>query len=213
MLFIKKSIFLLLVSSVLLFSCQDATTSPSVDKTIVATNNTTTTAIKDIRISIASMEDWSENILASGSTVAISGTCNITFSGYSGNEYDIIAIDNNDARYRLSSVVVENVSSISFTDGDVATLIDKTITITNSTGYEVWYVYCSHVDSNSWGKDYLGGGTTIANGATADIQINGYYTSSNFDFCAEDVDEDYYSKSDIDITPISGVEFVLGDLE
>jgi hypothetical protein len=56
--------------------------------------------------------------------------------------------------------------------------IPVTVTVKNSTGITLYYIYISPTSSGSWGSDQLGSSETLANGASKTFTI----TSGTYDF-------------------------------
>ncbi len=71
------------------------------------------------------------------------------------------------------------------------------IEITNKTGYDVYYLYVSHEDSEDWEDDVLGD-DVLADGESFRVELDNY-PSSIFDVQAEDEDEDTYTLYGIDV--------------
>jgi len=71
------------------------------------------------------------------------------------------------------------------------------IEITNKTGYDIYYLYVSHEDSDDWEDDVLGD-EILEDGESFRVDLDGY-TSSIFDVQAEDEDEDTYTLYGIDV--------------
>lgn len=84
------------------------------------------------------------------------------------------------------------------------------IDITNNTGYEIYYLYVSHEDSDSWEQDMLGE-DTLSNGQTFRVSVTDY-SSSIFDVRAEDEDGDTYTLYGINIAT-EDIDLTLNDLD
>ncbi len=79
---------------------------------------------------------------------------------------------------------------------------DGYIEVTNDTGFDIYFLYISHEDSDSWEEDVLGN-DILEYGETVRVDVTGY-PSSIFDVRAEDEDGDTYT--------IWGVDIALYDL-
>ncbi len=64
------------------------------------------------------------------------------------------------------------------------------VEITNSTGYDIYYIYVSHTSASGWEDDVLGN-NVLYNGQTVRVNLNGF-PSAIFDIKCQDVDEDTY---------------------
>ncbi len=71
------------------------------------------------------------------------------------------------------------------------------IEVTNNTGYDVYYLYVSHEDSEDWEDDVLGD-EILEDGESFRVELDNY-PSSIFDVQAEDEDEDTYTLYGIDV--------------
>ena len=87
---------------------------------------------------------------------------------------------------------------------------DGYIEVTNDTGYDIYFLYISHEDSNSWEEDVLGS-DILFNGETVRVDVTGY-PSSVFDIQAVDEDGDTYTLWGVDIA-LYDVTFTLDDLD
>lgn len=67
---------------------------------------------------------------------------------------------------------------------------DGYVTIYNRTGYDIYFLYVSHEDSDDWEEDVLDDEILEA-GDSFTIDLNGYKTA-RFDIMAEDEDGDVY---------------------
>lgn len=87
---------------------------------------------------------------------------------------------------------------------------DGYIVVTNNTGFDIYYLYVSHEDSEDWEDDVLGD-DILAYGDEIQIDVTGY-DSSIFDVSAEDEDGDSYTVWGVDIE-IDDVILTLDDLD
>jgi hypothetical protein len=114
------------------------------------------------------------------------------------NEFDFLAIDEDGDAYIIWNYEI--------TDGTPAlieiTLDDfeggydlpelATVTFTNDTGYDIWYVFFSPGDSNMWGIDMLDDETILEAGETVSLFVPATDSPVPYDFQGVDVDEDEY---------------------
>lgn len=167
-------------------------------------------------------EDWlGEEILADGGILSF----DLSGRGWEGLcEFDIKAMDEEDDTYiqwglnlcdrskvilTMDDYVVpeEEVSSGPETDCGAP----QDVTIVNGTGYEIWYVYVSPADADSWGKDRLGDDVVPA-GDSFLVCLPGYDETCIFDIRVEDSEGDSYIKLDVDLCALESLEFTLEDL-
>jgi len=74
---------------------------------------------------------------------------------------------------------------------------DGYVDITNDTGYDIYFIYVSHSDDDSWGDDMLGD-DILESGDTYRVYLSGQ-PSSIFDILIEDEDGDTYTFFDVDV--------------
>lgn len=74
---------------------------------------------------------------------------------------------------------------------------DGYIEVTNETGFDIYFLYISHEDSDTWEEDVLGS-DILEYGETVRVDVTGY-PSSIFDVRAEDEDGDTYTFWGVDI--------------
>ncbi|MFP4365189.1 MAG: hypothetical protein ACLFR1_15105 [Spirochaetia bacterium] len=68
------------------------------------------------------------------------------------------------------------------------------ITVINDTGYDIYYLYISPEEDESWGEDILGSNTILENGNRVSINLSS--ETCNYDIYAIDEDsDDYYIRS------------------
>ncbi|AZM96926.1 hypothetical protein [Vreelandella venusta] len=80
----------------------------------------------------------------------------------------------------------------------LAMAADYHIDITNRTGYILYYMYISPVDSKSWEEDVLGN-DVLMDGDTQRVAITGY-DSPYFDIRLVDEDDDSYTFWKVDVS-------------
>ena len=88
------------------------------------------------------------------------------------------------------------------------------IVIVNNTGYEVWYIYVSPSEDDSWGSDVLGPEQTIPNGRTFTYRLPQPLSRvKSYDIMLEDRDGDTYSKYRISVANNSRIVFTFDDID
>ncbi|MCG8477963.1 MAG: hypothetical protein MI724_02630 [Spirochaetales bacterium] len=87
---------------------------------------------------------------------------------------------------------------------------DGYIEVTNDTGFDIYLLYISHEDSDSWEEDVLGS-DILAYGETVRVDVTGY-PSSIFDVRAIDEDGDTYTFWGVDIA-VYDLVITLDDLD
>jgi hypothetical protein len=75
---------------------------------------------------------------------------------------------------------------------------DYYVTVTNNTGYTIYYLYVSHADDKNWGQDLLGNDVLLDGNETTVYLCN--YSSPTFDIKVEDEDGDTYTFYSIDVS-------------
>ena len=85
------------------------------------------------------------------------------------------------------------------------------VTISNDTGYNIWYVYISASNSDSWGSDRLGD-EVIMDGDSFDFCMPGFGNNCTFDVKVVDSDGDSYVKMEVDLCDTGYLSFSLSDL-
>lgn len=91
---------------------------------------------------------------------------------------------------------------------------NPSITIVNNTGYEIWYVYISQTDSDSWGPDWLGSDETIPNGGSVSLRLQQPINAVNrYDIMLEDLDGDTYTKMDVQVSANARIVFTFDDFD
>lgn len=84
------------------------------------------------------------------------------------------------------------------------------IKVTNKTGFDIYYLYVSEVDSDEWGEDVLDV-DVLENGATVQVNLKGY-SNPRFDIQAEDEDGDTYTLHNINVNKYD-VVFTIDDVD
>ena len=87
----------------------------------------------------------------------------------------------------------------------------SSITIVNSTGYEVWYVFVSPVDSDQWGDDILASDQVLPNGESFIYELP-KPLHTNYDIRLIDLDDDAYIKWSVNVTEKSMIIFTFDDI-
>ncbi len=159
-------------------------------------------------------EGWGEDVLGDGNTLSDGESIRVDLDDYPSGVFDVKAEDEDGDTYTFWDVNVE-FDDVDITladldeDGDTsydelsATVrgtgkgsFDGYVTITNETGYSIYYLYVSHTD-NGWGDDVLGD-DVLSDGQSIRVDVENF-PSSIFDVKAEDEDDDTYSFYGIDI--------------
>ena len=87
------------------------------------------------------------------------------------------------------------------------------ITLVNNTGYDIWWVYISLPDDESWGDDLLDDNEILDNGQSLTINLPYTISSVNrYDIMLEDSDGDGYYKMNTAVTDNARIVFTLADL-
>ena len=88
------------------------------------------------------------------------------------------------------------------------------ITITNNTGYEVFYVYISPTTSDDWEDDWLGDDEVLSSGNSRTFTLNHPLSVANqYDIRLEDSDGDTYTKLSVTVSNDSRIDFVFEDID
>ena len=88
----------------------------------------------------------------------------------------------------------------------------STITLKNSTGYEIFEIYVSPADSEDWGSDYLVN-TTLDDGDSFTITLPRPLSEARiYDIMFVDIDDDRYCQFDISLTNGQTIEITMDDL-
>lgn len=117
------------------------------------------------------------------------------------NEFDIMGIDSNDDAFILWNYEVCDdrserivISSGDFTDSppDMEYVY---LEITNTTPYDMYYIFVSPSDSSYWGADLLDESTILYEGETLSILVPSESSGFEYDFLGVDEDMDEYRKT------------------
>jgi len=189
--------------------------------------NRTGYTIYYLKVSPGSADDWGDDWL--GDDVLMDGdhiSLDLADRGFGKHcVFDIKAIDEDDDSYiqwdvdlcDRSKVIIsmddyvppEDDESSSSYETDCG--YEQDVTIGNETGYNIWYVYISSTDSDSWGDDRLGD-EVIMDGDTFDFCMPGYGDNCYFDIKIVDSDDDAYIKMGVDLCDTDYLSFTLDDL-
>ena len=193
---------------------------------ITVVNNTGYT-LEYLYISDNSSDSWEDDVL--GRRVLEEGDT-FKLSLPENGTYDFKAVDEDEDSYIKWNVMVRGNQTITFTADDYDEDnggLDKSeqpyttnttpapgqtwVTVSNQTGYEIYYLYVSPGEADGWGKDILGD-DTFANGA--EVRVILPTGPGQFDFRARDKDDDEYTKFKIAMDSGSNrVIFRVSDLD
>ena len=188
--------------------------------------NKTGYTIYYLKISPASADDWGDDWL--GDDVLVDGdniTLDLADAGYAKQcEFDIKAVDEDEDSYIQWDVDLCERSKIILTMDDYVVPDDdqgsgvetdcgypQDVTIKNSTGFDIWYVYISPTDAEDWGNDRLGD-EVIMDGDSFEFCMPGFGDWTNFDIKLEDSDGDSYIRMDVNLVNTDSLTFTLDDL-
>jgi hypothetical protein len=178
---------------------------------ITVINNTGHT-IEYLYVSSNASDDWEDDVL--GRRVLEEGK-EFKLSLPENGTYDFRAVDKDDDTYFKWNVVVRGNLTITFTADDYeeenggldasqqpytttsAPSGQTWVTISNQTGYEIYYLYVSPGDADGWGKDILGE-DTFADGKELRVVLP--TGPGPFDFRARDEDDDEYTQYDVEMS-------------
>ncbi len=151
-------------------------------------------------------DSWEEDVL--DDDVLLPGEVfTVTVSGYSSTIFDIRLEDDEGDTYTIYDVDIE-IDDLVVTLDDLD--IEDYVEVTNSTGYDIYFLYVSHEDSDSWEDDMLGDDVLFP-GETYKVTVTDY-PSSIFDIRLEDEDGDTYTIWDVDIE-YEDLDITLDDLD
>jgi hypothetical protein len=142
---------------------------------------------------------WGADILGTTRTLD-NGESLGFFISYPGNsfEFDFMAIDEDGDAYFLydhqlqgnRDEVVE-ITFDNYSGGyDMGDMTE--VNFTNTSGYDMWYVFFSPGDSSIWGVDMLDESTILYSGETLSLYVPVSSQSTRYDFHSVDEDEDEY---------------------
>ena len=194
----------------------------------VRIKNSTGYSIYYLRISQTSSDSWGYDLLGS-STISNGGTftARLPVPLSAGNRFDIQVEDEDGDKYFKWNMEVSANMVIEFTMADynrsrsggssesnTATLDPNlpVITIKNSTGYTIYYVYISNTASDSWGPDRLGSNQTVRSGASVTLNLPlALNVANRYDFRLTDSDGDHYEKRDVRVSANMTIDFTMSD--
>lgn len=192
-------------------SLNEGAATDNFDGYINVTNSTGYT-IYYLYLSHEDSDTWEEDAL--GSEVLSDGdSFRVDLNDYPSSIFNVRAQDEDGDTYTVYSIDVATQDlTLTLAQMDDATDDDFSgyIEVTNRTGYDIYYLYVSHSDSDSWGEDALGN-DILRDGDSFRVDLDGY-PSSYFDVKAEDEDEDTYTKFEIDVS-IDDLTLTLSDLD
>ena len=181
--------------------------------TITVTNDTGYT-IMALYISDNNSDDWEDDVLG---RKTLSDGDSFTVTLPENGTYDFKAVDEDEDDYIKWNVMVRGNTTITFTMDDfneATELEDATdkvkteegkpepdgstwVIVSNETDYDIYYLYISRGDADSWEDDILGTSQILRAGKEVRVTLPG---PGVWDFMGEDTDDDQYSKTDITIT-------------
>ncbi len=194
---------------------------------VTVANNTGYT-IEYLYISSNTSDSWEDDVL--GRQVLKDGnTFNLSLP--ENGTYDFKAVDEDEDTYIKWNVIVRGNTTITFTMDDFEVEdggLDESeqpytttstpsssqtwVTVSNQTGYEIYYLYASPAEADGWGRDILGESSTLANGK--EVRVILPTGPGDFDFRAKDKDDDEYTKFDVVMSSGSNrVVFRASDLD
>lgn len=112
--------------------------------------------------------------------------------------FDFMAIDEDGDAYFIWDYEIndDNPAMIEITladyDGDYNLPDLAEVDLTNTTGYDMWYVFFSPGDSNMWGVDMLDDETILTDGETLSLYVPVSSDTTRYDFQGVDQDTDEY---------------------
>lgn len=174
--------------------------------------NSTGYDIYYLYVSHEDSDSWGDDVLGS-EILRDEDSFWVDLDGYPSSIFDVKAEDEDGDTYTFYSIDVATQDlTITLADLDDGTDGDFSgyINVTNSTGYDIYYLYVSHDESGSWGEDVLGS-DILRDGDSFWVDLDGY-PSSIFDVKAEDEDGDTYTIFGIDVS-IDDLTLTLSDLD
>jgi len=114
------------------------------------------------------------------------------------NAFDFMAIDEDGDAYFIWDYEITDGKSATIEvtladyDGDFDMPDLAEVNLTNTTGYDMWYVFFSPGDSSMWGVDMLDDETILYDGETLSLYVPVSSESTRYDFHSVDEDEDGY---------------------
>lgn len=115
------------------------------------------------------------------------------------NAFDFMAIDEDGDAYFIwdyeitdGEPAVVEITLANFDGGyEMPDLAE--VTLTNVTGYDMWYIFFSPGDSMMWGVDMLDDETILSDGESLSLYVPVSSDTTQYDFQGVDEDEDEYS--------------------
>lgn len=140
-------------------------------------------------------DNWGEDVLGED-TLSDGDNFRVDLHDHPSSLFDVRAKDEDDDTYTFYRIDVATQDlTITLDDlddeSDSGDSFSGYIEVTNNTGYDIYYLYVSHEDSENWEEDVLGD-DVLSNGESVRTTLNDY-PSSIFDIRAEDEDEDTYT--------------------
>ncbi len=174
----------------------------------VEVTNSTGFDIYYLFVSHEDSDSWEDDVLEDD--VILDGdTYTVYVSGYTSTIFDIRLEDEDGDTYTIWDVDIE-IDDLVITLDHLDLDDDGYVEVTNNTGYDGYFLYVSHEDSDSWEEDVLGD-DVLYDGETYIITVEGY-DSSIFDIRLEDEEGDTYTIWDVDIE-YEDLEITLDDLD
>lgn len=121
----------------------------------------------------------------------------IHYPDYS-DTFDFMAIDQDGDAYFIWDYEINDDSpamieiTLADYDGDYNLPDLAEVDLTNTTGYDMWYIFFSPGDSNMWGVDMLDDETILADGETLSLYVPVSSDTTRYDFQGVDQDTDVY---------------------
>ncbi len=187
--------------------------------------NNTGYTIRYLYVSSNTSDSWEDDVL--GRRVLEDGD-SFNLSLPENGTYDFKAVDEDDDTYIKWNVIVRGNQTITFTmsdfeneggleDDEQPYVTNSTpssgtwVTVSNQTGYSIYYLYVSPGEADSWGRDILGE-DTLSNGEEVRVVLPS--GAGPFDFRAKDVDDDEYTRYDVEMQRGSNrMVFRLSDMD
>lgn len=154
-------------------------------------------------ISHEDSENWEEDVLEDD-ILENGDSVRVTVTGYDSAIFDVRAEDEDGDTYTVYGRNVKK-SDLTLTlshldessSSSAANSFDGYIEVENNTGYDVYYLYISHEDSENWEEDVLED-DILEDGDSVRVTVTGY-ASAVFDVRAKDEDGDTYTIYGIDV--------------
>lgn len=114
------------------------------------------------------------------------------------NAFDFMAIDEDGDAYFIWDYEITDGTSATIEvtladyDGDYDMPDLTEVNLTNTTGYDMWYIFFSPGDSSMWGVDMLDDETILYDGETLSLYVPVSSSTTRYDFHSVDEDRDGY---------------------